>query len=101
MKTIQFPLLNAVKLVPLKGKTQVEIATTGEVAVYDPAPSPEPRPRNIVLAESIYGKLTSTPAGMNHIVKITLPADMATRENFLLEVHALFDNLLLEENFLS
>ena len=97
MKIIEFKLNNPVKLIPLKGKTNVEVSTTGEVLIQDPAPSPDPRPRDIVLAESIYGRLTSTPAGMNHSVKITFPAKMATRENFLLEVHALFDNLMLEQ----
>lgn len=96
-KIIQFPLNNAVRIVPIKGKTNVELVTTGEVLIQDPAPSPNPRPRDIVLAESIYGKLTSTPAGMNTSVKITFPREMATRKNFILEVHALFDNLMLEQ----
>lgn len=98
-KIIQFPLNNAVKIVPLTGKTNVEVSTTGEVLIHDPAPSPDPRPRDIILTESIYGRLTSTPCGINHSVKITFPARLATRENFLLEVHALFDNLMLEQEF--
>lgn len=98
-KIIEFKLNNPVKLIPLKGTTSVEVSTTGEVLIHDPAPSPDPRPRDIILTESIYGKLTSTPCGINHSVKITFPARLATRENFLLEVHALFDNLMLEQEF--
>lgn len=99
MKKFNFALNNAIKLVPLKGNTNVEVVTTGDVLIQDPSPSHNPRPRDIVLSESIYGKLTSTPGGMNHSVKITFPAAEATRKNFLLEVHALFDNLMLEQEF--
>ena len=98
-KIIEFPLKHAVKLVPVKGDTQVEVVTNGDVLIKDSTPSPDPQPRSILLAESIYGRLTSSPGGMKHTVKIILPAELATRQNFLLEVHALFDNLLLEQEF--
>ncbi len=100
-KRIQFPLRNAVKLIPLKGETNVEVTTTGDVLIKDPAPCNPPRQRSILLAQSIYGKLTSSPGGLNHSVKITFPVEEATRENFLLEVQAIFDNLLLDNSQFS
>lgn len=96
-KIIEFPLLNAVKLVPLRGKTNVMVTTTGEVLVSDPEPSAEPRVRSITLAKTDYGRLSVSPAGQNTTVKVILPTDMATREQFLLEVHALFDLVILEK----
>lgn len=98
MKRIyEFPLLNAVKLVPRKGKTDVTVITTGEVDIIDPAPRAEPRVRRIKLAETQFGTLSVSPKGMNTTVKIIMPSEMATKENFLLEVHALFDQMRLEE----
>lgn len=95
-KTIEFPLRNAVKLVPLKGKTEVTVTTTGDVMINDATPTAEHRVRSITLAETNYGRLSVSPGGMNTTVKVILPSDMATKENFLLEVHALFDQMILE-----
>lgn len=96
-KFIEFPLLNAVKLVPRKGKTDVTVITTGEVDIIDPAPSAEPRERCIEMAKTSHGHITKSPAGLNTTLKIILPTVIATKENFLLEVHALFDLMKLEE----
>lgn len=94
---IEFELQNAVKLVPLTGKTSVKVTTTGDVLINDPAPSAVPRVRSIKIAETQFGCLSVSPGGMNTTVKIILPTEMASKENFLLEVHALFDQMKLEE----
>lgn len=96
-KIIEFQLLRAVKMVPVKGKTDVKVATTGDVLIIDPAPRAEPRVRSIKLAETQFGTLSVSPKGINTTLKIILPTVIATKENFLLEVHALFDQMRLEE----
>ena len=94
MKQIEFPLVKAVRLVPMSGVSNVVVSTTGSVLISD-GEAVEPRPKQISLAETRNGELKCSPQGLFHTVKIRLPYKKASRAEFHSQVDSLFDEYII------
>ena len=94
MKKIEFPLIKAVRLVPMSGVSDVVVSTTGSVLISDGEPV-EPRAKQISLAETRNGELKCSPQGLFHTVKIRLPYKKASRAEFHNQVDSLFDEYII------
>lgn len=80
-----------IKLVPVCGDTEVEIETSGEYEVIDCKATVHRGPRQIVLAATEFATLSRSPMGMNRTVRVTLPTEMATMDNFIQQVESVFE----------
>lgn len=96
MKIIQFPLTNPVTLIPIAGKTDVTINTTGKVLVTSDGETAtsQPRVRYIKLSETDCSMLSSSPKGLFRTVRITLPVEHSSETEFHLQVTELFRKVL-------
>lgn len=91
MNTTKFRLVNAIRLAPVSGQTDVTVTSTGcfSISNYKPRYYNE---RFVKLAETQRGKMKQSPCGLNRTIQITLPTGMATRREF----HRHLDLLYLE-----
>ena len=91
---IEFPLLSSVRLTPLSGDTTVCLVTTGDVVITDQHPSgATPRPHSIPIARTERGLLSSSPKGFVFTLKVILPVELASEEEFLRQVRLLFEKM--------
>ena len=92
----EFELKNRCTLIPIYGKTQVQVETTGKVKIMDFTPSEEPRVRKIDVCSTKHARMWLSPGGVNRTVQICLPAK-AEQEAFEKEMDMLFEVLDMKE----
>lgn len=95
MKQIEFVLERPVRLVPMRGESDVIIRTTGDVLVHDCSPS-EHRLKSITLTETQRASLKRSPMGLYQTVKIRLPLNEASEHEFHRQLTMLFDNVMID-----
>ena len=98
MNKTTFNLLHAVRLIPIKGETQVTVETNGICEIKDLIPKLH-EPKYRLLAGTLHGRYYRSRGGLNRIIKITLPAEVASKEKFVEEMFTLFNILELHKGF--
>lgn len=105
-KKVSFVLNRPVRLAPKSGTTQVDIRTTGCFALNEEEPK-MPLPfedaarvccttyvpyseRQFTLCATPHARLSRSPQGRLRTVKVILPWEMASEEQFVREVRKLF-----------
>lgn len=96
-KTIQFDLKNPVRLIPLKGETNVNVRTNGDVMIIEDR-TDSPRRRDIVQSDTGVARLKITPGGQFRKVEICLRTDESCCERFYEEMENLFAIATLENH---
>lgn len=86
VNTINFPLLEPVKIIPIHGKAHVAVCTDGDVAITKVGQSLHHKPKYVELTNTGRAKMKRTPAGQYQIVEIRLPMEEAIDEVFYEEL---------------
>ena len=97
MKSIEFKLINPVRLIPIKGDSYVKVETNGAVTIQDPAVSEPRAPRYRTLIDTGKAQLKLSAHGVYRKVVIRLRSDEASRLNFQREMNTLFDEELIQK----
>lgn len=97
MKKIAFELTKPVRITPLKGDTEVEIITSGDVLVSAHNSNTRKREPRIEVVSTERGNITCSPKGYLMTLKIILPTEMASEREYHRQVNMLFDKMLSEE----
>lgn len=92
MKAINFKLRNAVRLTPVSGETRVTVESNGQFEIKDLIPKLH-EPKYRLLAGTLHGRYYRSRGGHSRIIKITLPAEKASKEKFVEEMFTLFETL--------
>ena len=86
----EFELKNRCTIIPIFGKTKVQVETTGKVKIMDFTPSDEPRVRKIDVCSTNHARMWLSPGGNNRSVLINLPANK-TQEDFETELDRIWE----------
>lgn len=97
MKKITFPLKRPVRITPLKGDTEVNVVTSGDVIVSECKADSCKREPPIKVVSTDRGCITCSPKGYMMTLKVILPTEMASEREYLKQVNMLFDKMLAEE----
>ena len=91
----EFEVRNRTTIIPVYGKTEATVVTTGTVRIVDFTPSAEPRVRKIDVCSTANAKMWLSPAGVNRTVQICLPVK-AEQQAFEKEMDMLFEVLKMK-----
>lgn len=97
MKKISFPLKTPVRITPLKGDTNVDVVTSGDVLVSECNTNSRKREPRIEVVSTDRGCITCSPKGYLMTLKVILPTEMASEREYHKQVNMLFDKMLSEE----